>query len=72
MGRIGLIAVFCKDVTKMAFDLNGTIGPIIDGVVALMPSFLNLVVAVVPIIITVSVVGFIIKFWDSITGMLKF
>lgn len=56
----------------MAFDINATVGPIIDGVVLLMPSFLNLVVAVVPIIITVSVVGFIIKFWDQIVKLMNF
>lgn len=56
----------------MAFDLNTTIGPIIDGVVLLMPSFLALIIAVVPIIITMSVVGFIIKFWDQIVKMMNF
>lgn len=56
----------------MTFDLNGTIGPIIDGVVDLMPSFLNLIVAVVPVIITVAVVKFILQFWDSIIKMLNF
>lgn len=54
------------------FDLNATIGPIILGVIELMPNFLALIVAVVPIIITMSVVGFIIKFWDSIVQMMKF
>lgn len=72
VSRIWFIAVFCKDVTKMAFDLNATIGPIIDGVVLLMPSFLALIIAVVPIIITMSVVGFIIKFWDQIVRMMNF
>lgn len=55
----------------MAFDLNGTIGPILDGVIELMPSFLALVIAVVPVIITLSVVGFIVKFWDKILTMLN-
>jgi hypothetical protein len=42
--------------TQMAtFDLNSTLGPIIDGVVNLMPSFLALVVAIVPVIITIAV-----------------
>jgi len=54
------------------FDLNATIGPIISGVIELMPNFLALIVAVVPIIITMSVVGFIIKFWDQIVKMMNF
>lgn len=54
------------------FDLNATLYPIIAGVVALMPSFLSLIIAVVPIIITMSVVGFIIKFWDQIVKMMNF
>ena len=55
-----------------SFDLNATLGPIIEGVVALMPSFLNLILAVVPIVIVMSVVGFIIKFWDQIVRMMQF
>jgi len=54
------------------FDLNATLYPIIAGVVELMPSFLSLIIAVVPIIITMSVVGFIIKFWDQIVKMMNF
>jgi hypothetical protein len=56
----------------MAFDLNTTIGPILDGVIALMPTFLNLVVAMVPIIITLAVVKFITSFWDQILALLRF
>ena len=54
------------------FDLNATLYPIIAGVVALMPSFLDLILAVVPIVIVMSVVGFIIKFWDRIVAMMTF
>ena len=36
------------------FDLNATLYPIIAGVVALMPSFLDLILAVVPIVSLVS------------------
>jgi hypothetical protein len=56
----------------MAFDLNGTIGPIISGVILLMPTMLDLVVNVVPIILTLAVVKFVMQFWDQIIGMLKF
>jgi len=54
------------------FDINATLYPIIAGVVELMPSFLDLILAVVPIVIVMSVVGFIIKFWDQIVSMMKF
>ena len=56
----------------MAFDLNATLGPIIDSVVNLMPSFLNLVVAIVPVIITIAVVKFVITFLGNIVDLLKF
>ena len=68
----GLLQCFCKDVHKMAFDLNATLGPIIDSVVNLMPSFLNLVVAIVPVIITIAVVKFVVTFLDQIIALLKF
>lgn len=54
------------------FDINATLYPIISGVVELMPSFLELILAVVPIVIVMSVVGFIIKFWDRIVKMMQF
>lgn len=54
------------------FDINATLYPIIQGVVKLMPSFLELILAVVPVIIVMSVVGFIIKFWDQIVRMMQF
>jgi len=54
------------------FDINATLYPIIQGVVELMPSFLDLILAVVPVIIVMSVVGFIIKFWDQIVRMMQF
>ena len=54
------------------FDINATLYPIISGVVELMPSFLDLILAVVPIVIIMSVVGFIIKFWDQIVNMMRF
>ena len=67
------IAVFCKEKQKMAtFDINATVGPIIYGVVDLMPSMLALVVAVVPVVLTLAVVGFILKFWDQIIKMISF
>lgn len=52
-------------------DLNGTIGPILDSVVELIPGIVNLIVAIVPAVIVLSVVGFIVAFFSRILGMLK-
>lgn len=54
------------------FDINATIYPIISGVVEVMPAFLDLILSVIPIVITMSVVGFIIKFWNQIVHMMNF
>jgi len=56
----------------MAFDLNATLGPIIQSVVALMPNFLDLIVAIVPVIITIAVVKFVLTFLDQIIKLLNF
>ena len=56
----------------MSFDLNATLGPIIDSVVALMPTFLSLIVAIVPIIITLAVVKFVVTFLEDIIKLLHF
>ena len=56
----------------MSFDLNATLGPVIDGMVAIIPSFTNFVVAMVPLLVTVAFVGFFVAFPEKILGMLKF
>jgi hypothetical protein len=53
-----------------AFDINGTVGPILEGVAALIPTIVNLIIAVVPAIIVLAVVGFIVTFLDKILAML--
>jgi hypothetical protein len=52
-------------------DINGTIGPILDSVIALIPTIINLIVAIVPAILVMAVVGFIVSFFDRILAMLK-
>jgi hypothetical protein len=56
----------------MTFDLASNLTPIINGVVEVLPSFLSLVIAMVPIVITLAVVGFLLGFFDKILGMIKF
>ena len=70
--RLVTIAVNQRGVQKMAaFDLNATLGPIIDGVVNLMPSFLALIVAIVPVIITIAVLKFVVSFLGKIIDLLN-
>jgi uncharacterized membrane protein len=38
---------------------------------SLIPSFVSLVTAAVPLLITLAVVGFVMNFMDSILGMLN-
>ena len=56
---------------EMAFDINSTLSPIIAGVIAILPLFLDLVVAMVPIVIVLAVVAFLLGFFDKILGMIK-
>jgi uncharacterized membrane protein len=56
----------------MVFDLATNLTPILNGVIALLPLFLDLIIAMVPIIITLAVVGFLLGFFDKILGMIKF
>jgi hypothetical protein len=54
-----------------AVDINTTIGPLLDQIVLLIPNIINLVVALVPAIVIMAIVGFIVTFLDRILGMMK-
>lgn len=54
-----------------AVDINGTVGPILDSVTALIPTIISLIIAIVPAIITMAVVGFIVTFFDRILSLMK-
>lgn len=54
-----------------AIDINGTIGPILDSMIALIPTIISLIVAIVPAILVMAVVGFIVAFFDKILGLMK-
>lgn len=54
-----------------AVDLNGTIGPILDSVVALFPTLLALVLAALPIIIAMALIGFVLGIFDGILSKIK-
>ena len=55
----------------MTFDLATNLSPIIQGVIAIMPLFLDLVISIVPVIITLAVVGFLLAFFDAILAKIK-
>jgi hypothetical protein len=60
------------ELIKTTFDLATNLTPIIQGVVDIMPVFLDLVIAMVPVVITLAVVSFLLGFFDKILGMIKF
>lgn len=70
---VGLIAAGSGLVmsASAAVDLNATISPILTSLTELIPGIIDLVVAVVPAIIVLAVVGFIVAFFDKILGMMK-
>jgi len=63
---MGLVASASADV-----DINASVGPILDSMVALIPTIISLIVAIVPAIIIMSVIGFLVGFFDKILGMMK-
>jgi hypothetical protein len=52
-------------------DINATIGPLLDQIVLLIPNIINLVVALVPAIVIMAIVGFIVTFLGHILSMMK-
>ena len=68
---LGSVGLFVASVSAATIDLNATVGPILESVTALIPSILGLIVGIVPAIIVLSVVGFIVAFFDKILGMMK-
>jgi hypothetical protein len=63
---LGLVGAASAEV-----DINATVGPILDSVSLLIPTIINLIVAIVPAIIVMAVVGFIVAFFDRILGLMK-
>ena len=62
----------CTGQHPMTFDLNSTLGPILDGMAAVMPSLLAFILSIVPVVITLAFVGFLVAFPDKILGLIKF
>ena len=71
LAGFAVTAVTVASASATSFDLNGTIGPILDGLVALIPSIINLIIAIVPAMIVLGVVGFILRFFDEILNKMR-
>ncbi|MFA5382616.1 MAG: hypothetical protein WC356_05585 [Candidatus Micrarchaeia archaeon] len=56
---------------KNTADLNASIGPVLDGVILLFPTLLSLVLAALPIIIAMALIGFVLGIFDSILGKIR-
>jgi hypothetical protein len=56
---------------KNTTELNASIGPVLDGVILLFPTLLSLVLAALPIIIAISLVGFVLGIFDGILAKIR-
>ena len=73
--RIAGLAVIAMAMVTSAMalpTLNGTISDLIYAVVNILPSLLNLIIAVAPLIIVGALISFVVMFFDKILSMLKF
>jgi len=58
-------------VNEITVDLNATIGPILTSVTDLFPTILDLVLAVIPVIIAMSVIGFVLGIFEGVLSKIK-
>jgi uncharacterized membrane protein (DUF106 family) len=60
--RVAIAGLLMAGLVSMASaaDLNASVGPILDSVVALFVPLLALILGAVPIIVTLAVIGFIL------------
>jgi hypothetical protein len=64
------LALMALPMSAMALDLT-VIQDIVDQVVLLLPYFLDLIMAALPVIVILAVIAFVMGFLDKILGMLK-
>jgi len=72
LAALGAISQIAPPASAEGFAINETVGPILQGVAALIPDIVSLIIAIVPAIIVLAVVGFILKFLDQILAALHF
>lgn len=66
----GMLSLLASQTQAATIDLNSTLGPIMDSVANLMPSIVNMILAVVPAMLVLTVVGFLVAFFDRILAMM--
>jgi hypothetical protein len=64
---LGLVS----SVSAAAFDINGTVGPILDGVALLFIPILNLIMAYVPVVIVLAIITFVLGILSGILASFK-
>jgi len=71
--RIAVATVMLSGLVGMASaaTLNDTIGPILQGVAEIFVPLLAMIIAAVPLIVALAVVGFILGILAAILGKLK-
>ena len=67
---VGLLAMSAP-VMAMTFDLNGIQVVLANMSGTILPAFLDLVVAALPVIVVISICAFIVGFLDKILNMIK-
>jgi len=55
----------------VTFDINSTVGPLVDGITALIPSLTALVLGLIPLFIVMAVAKFFPDLFDSILTKLR-
>ncbi|MDQ1252557.1 MAG: hypothetical protein QG646_1678 [Euryarchaeota archaeon] len=64
---IALIGMALLMINPAAAEVNWSdITTTIDGFVGIIPSFADMVSSIMPVILTIAIYGFIMKFWDKI------
>ncbi len=73
MKRLHVLAVLMTGLAGVASaaPLNGTIGPIINEVVLLFGPITDLVVAAVPVLLVLAVIGFLLGIFDGVLSRIK-
>jgi len=73
LGTVGALGGAAMLAPYASAEINfSSIQELLAAVVNLIPSFMDLVLAVAPLIVTIAIVAFCLKFFDAILGMLQF
>lgn len=67
-----MLVSIATPVSATSIVINGTLTQIIDEIVLIIPSLVNLIVNILPAVLVMAICGFVISFLDKILGILKF